>query len=224
MEIKGKPGEPVEAVTTAPEVPPEETNEVEPQKPEIDYAAELEKEKARREKAEFALYKKNKAERQAKKVEPETEEVFEPEPVEKLVEEKFNSLAEQHQTRLSESIISRKIKSLTDNPDEQRLIRFNYDNKINKSGFSEEEIESDLEDAHFLANKSRFMKERKELVESAVSKRTISTSGGGTNLDRPERTEDLSKKFAKHDWEFMKKRNWSDEQIRKAAEELKNSK
>lgn len=204
--------------TTNPEVPLDETN-----KPVIDFAAELEKETKRRERAEFALYQKDKAARQAKKV-VNTEEVETDEPVETLVEKKFNALAEAQEVRLASSFIDRKIKSLTDNTDEQKLIRFNYENKINKSGFTEEDISSDLEDAHFLANKPRFMKERKELAQSAISKSTTSTSGGGTNLDKPTRTEDLSKKFSKVDWEFMQKHKWSEEKIKVAARAISQQK
>ncbi len=216
---------PVEQETTNPSAPLEEPNEAvqveQPQPPAIDYVQEYERERERRERAEFTLYKKKKAERAAKKEQIEETGMVDSDAIAQQVEERFVALAMAREEKMAEDLIDEELMHLTSNPDERKLIRFKYDNAINKTGFSRLAIRQDLDDAKFLANKSRYLKEKTELAQTAISKATITNSGSGTNLDRPTTTEDLSKQFSKQDWEFMQKRNWSQEQIRDAAHAMK---
>lgn len=217
---------PVETVTTEPLAPEVQTNEVvepvdQPKEPSIDYAMEYEKEKERREKAEFALYKKKKAERAAKQTQEADSGVVDTDEIKKQVEDTFYAMNEAQREKDAEDVIDEELMRLTSNPDELKLIRFKYDNAINKTGFSRLAIRQDLDDAKFLANKSRYLKEKSELAQSAISKQTITNSGGGTNLDRPVHTDDLSKQFSKQDWEFMQKRKFTPEQIKAVAQENK---
>lgn len=218
---------PVEAVTTEPVAPQAEQNEVvtteveQPKAPELDYQKLYEADHKRLEQAEYALYKKKKAEKTARRIEEGETGVIDADAVKQQVEEHFLAMAIAREEKMSEDVIEEELNNLSSNPDERKLIRLKYDNQINKTGFSRLAIRQDLDDAKFLANKSRYQKEKTELMQSAISKATITNSGGGTNLDRPTQTEDLSKQFTKQDWEFMQRRHFTPEQIKAVAQEKK---
>lgn len=65
------------------------------------------------------------------------------------------------------------IAGMSDNPDEQKLIKYVYEKKIVKSGTSRKDIMTDLTSAFVLANKDRFYTENEELKKSLISKQTI---------------------------------------------------
>jgi len=217
---------PVEAVTTETQAPAPQTNEVatetqSPPQPAIDYAAEYEKERERRERAEYALYKKKKAEKTARDIQENETGVVDSDDVKAQVEEHFVAMAMAREEKQSEDLIDEELMRITSNPDERKLIRFKYENAINRTGFSRLSIRQDLEDAQYLANKPRAQKERAELAQTAISKQTMPGSGMGTNLDRPTGEPDMSKAFSKYDWEHMQRANFSEAMIKAAYNQLK---
>lgn len=214
----------VEAGTTDSNAPLNETNEVaqseQPQEPAIDYEKLYEESKKRLEQAEFSLYRKKKAEKLAKQ-QVQDEGLIDRESIHRVVEEDVATLVMAQREKDAEDVIEEAIMDISSDPAERKLIRFKYDNSINKTGFSRLAIKQDLEDAKFLANKPKYLKERTELAHAAISKLTTTNSGAGTNLDKPTPKDDLSKNFTAYDWEFMKKRHWSEEQIKRAASSIK---
>ncbi len=142
----------------------------------IDYKAEYEAEKTRREGAEQTIIdNKRKA-----KAAPDDEELDAT--IDEKVDRKVNEkLAE----RVSDEIDS-VLSELSDNPDEREFIKFHYQHTIQKTGFSRTAIRSDLQNAQVLANRKKIDSENRELRESLRSKNTTgSGTGMGTNQDRP---------------------------------------
>ena len=76
--------------------------------------------------------------------------------------------------------------SLTSNQKEKELIKWYYDNRIVKSGTSDNDVRSDLEDAMAMANKKKILKQNEELKIAAKNKSQISNmpdSSGGDEVE-----------------------------------------
>ena len=166
------------------------------EEPQIDYAAELAKEKTRREKAEYALYKKNKESKQ-QKVEPEEQAA-----ATTTVSQEVLSVLNAERQRESEETFEEELFALTADENERELIRLKYQ-RLEKSGFSRDAIKQDLDEARFLANRVKFERVNSELAKTAVSKRTVGNNGMGAGQDKPQAAQDLSKHFTASDWAFM---------------------
>jgi hypothetical protein len=183
--------------------------------PEVDYKAELEEAKEKLKKAEFALYKRNvaaKAQRQE-----QAEEVD----IDSRVEETVAKRLTQITNDFTSDSIQSALESITENKEEQDLIKFHYDNSIQRTGVSKVQIFDDMQKAKLLANAPKYLKENKEMQESLKSKRTTSMSSMGANVDisaQIPKNDDLRGKFSTRDWDFMKARGWSDQKIRQAAD------
>jgi hypothetical protein len=200
----------VEQLNTEPQVPEQTPAQNEP--PEIDYKAEFEKAQEKLKKAEYTLYRKNKEEKQkeeAPAIDVENE-------VNAAVEKRMSQIASDFTADTIESALS----SVAGSEDERKLIKFHYDNSIQRTGFSKVQIIEDMEKAKLLANAPKYLKQTKEMSEALKSKRTTSTTSMGTNVDTgmvSPKVDNLQSKFSARDWDFMKSRGWTDEQIRKAG-------
>jgi len=201
----------VEETTTEPVIQPTETKEaVKTEEPQLDYKALYAETNERLSKAEFKLKKLNIESKQP------VEEVIEEEPQEDLDAIVSRKVSEQLST-LSEDVIEDELNACTNDPDERKLIKLNYDKAIVKSGLNRAAIRHDIQQAKLLANAPRYLKNAKELSETAKSKAGLSNAGGGSNQSpSTQAPDDLKRHFSARDWEFMKGRNWTDEQIRKA--------
>lgn len=141
----------------------------------IDYKTELEVETARREKAEEAIIKLKKKRKESGEVEPLSETQ-----VGKIVQDSID------RSRLDdvEDYVDTQVELITQNVDEQKLIRFHYDNSVKKSGFSKRSIRKDLENAQAIANRKRILKENREL-KTSLSQGSASNTGMGSNQSKP---------------------------------------
>ena len=202
----------VEEITTEPVIQPTETKEtVQTGEPELDYKALYAETNERLSKAEFKLKRLN----IERKEQPVVEETIE-EPAEDIDAIVSRKVSEQLST-LSEDVIEDELNAVTNDPDERKLIKLNYDKAIIKSGLNRAAIRHDIQQAKLLANAPRYLKNAKELSETAKSKAGLSNAGGGSNQSpSTQAPDDLKRHFSARDWEFMKGRNWTDEQIRKA--------
>jgi len=180
--------------------------------PEIDYKAELEKEKAKRAKAEYTLYKKNKEAKQAKAEAPE----INPEEIRPTIEAEVAAVLEAERQKEAEDLFEEELFNLSSDENERELIRLKYD-RLAKSGFTRTSIRQDLEEARFLANRPKYERVSSELAQTVVSKRTLGGNGLGAGQERPQPTPDLSKLFSAGEWDFMKKQKFTQEMIQKAA-------
>lgn len=204
-----------QAVVVPPEVSTDETPE--DQEPAIDYKALYEKEQEKLSKAEYTLYKKRKEEKEAKAQQVQNQGYIDPAEMDKLLEEKLQLFHQVQQEKEAEDTIAEILFELSSDPDERALIRMKYENSLVKTGYSRLAIRQDLEDARFLANKPRYLKEKTELAQTAIARKTTNNTGVGTNAQKPEPQDDLSKQFTAGDWDFMQKRKFTKEQIQQAA-------
>lgn len=144
----------------------------------VDYKAELEKEKARVAQAEHTIVtlKKEAKEKGAPAdvdIEALTESIRE-----KLAEEQKAGL-EAFKAEQSKGSLEEEVAKITSNKDEQELIKFHYEKSVMKSGFDRNSIASDLQNAYILANKPRLEKTMEELRQKAISKLTVKGGEGG---------------------------------------------
>lgn len=146
----------------------------------FDYKAELEKvQKDAQNYKEGMLVAKQKL-RELKEQEEEGKDTEQAQlDQERIIEELDKRAKQREQERLSrESInfVDETIGALTDNKDEQELIKFYYENKINKSGSDKNSVKEDLEMARLLANKKRLESDNSSLKEILINKQTTNSS------------------------------------------------
>lgn len=164
-----------------------QTQEVETS--EIDYKAELEAERKRREKAEEKLVKLKK----------EKKEVSEDLDLESKLEELLNRKLSDIEMRTQQREYERAVSSLSESAEEAELINWHLENSIRLSGDPAEDVRR----AKLLANEKRLLRENKELAESSKVRATVSKtpniSGQKTQAKKePEYTSDeirLLKRF-----------------------------
>lgn len=137
--------------------------ETEPLQDNIDFEAELEKERQR-------LGGKIDKERQ-KRVEAEKNKGLSREEVEKMIEEKTS----QSEKRILRSRAELLAEKLSKSSAERDLILHHYDNSIISSG----NIEEDIDNAFVLANKKRIQGQMSELKQAAMSKKNVIVGNSG---------------------------------------------
>lgn len=185
-----------QADETATQGSDEETNE-------IDYEAELIKERERREKAEKKIVEMK---REAKQEGEEDEDDL----INRRIDERVNLALKDNSTDTVEG----ELQDITDNDKERELIKFHYENSIRQSGYTKAAIRQDLERAKLIANEAKIRKENSELKEALKAKASVGKGSSGNNQVKPE-VED-GYKFSKADLEFMKKRGLSKEEVIKS--------
>jgi hypothetical protein len=170
----------------APKDGQEELKKEDPNAPEgqVDYKAELEKIRQERDNYKEGMLKA-KGKLKEKKEEDEDEEDND-EKINKLVDEKVNSLKVEFNSVTVDSLID----SISTNPDEKNLIKEHYENSIVKSGSSLDAIKRDLENAKLIANRSKIYNENKELKEALIFKNTVSSGMSGSNFDKEDGSPD----------------------------------
>jgi hypothetical protein len=188
----------------------------------VDYKAELELAQKRAQeaeeklsKAEFTLKKRN---IQSKELPPD--QTVDLEELERRFEEKLESRISA--VRAVESIddVDDVLSLLSEDPDEKALIKHIYDNRIAKTGYSRSQIRDDLEAAQMLANAKKFKKINTELEASLAAKASLGTVPMGSNLKKTEVKEKMKTAFTQGDLAYMKSRGWSEDMIKKAAENI----
>lgn len=172
---------------------PAEDDNQESEVGDIDYKTELEQEKTKLAKAEEAIIKLKRKRKESGEVEPLTEER-----VGKIVQDTVD------RTRLDdvEDYVDTQVESMTQNVDEQKLIRFHYENSVRKSGFSKRSIKKDLENAMAIANRKRILKENREL-KTSLKQGSTSNTGIGSNQSKPKTGKP---KLSEADKAFLRKR------------------
>lgn len=148
----------------------------------VDYKAELEriaKEKqeleARLKKAEFTLYKKNKEERHSE--EDETFTSLSEDNLEEKVKTILAKEREQYKITLAQDTLENELSKFSDDPDRQELIKYHYENTINRRGYSREDIKKDLETAAFLADRPKFESRISEVNKSIAAEQAKKKGG-----------------------------------------------
>lgn len=135
----------------------------------VDYKAELEKEKKRREQAEFVIesLKKEKKEKDSGK-EGQGEADDKTVDVEKIIEQKLEKFKLEAVGNNVQSILGQ----ISATPEEAELIKHHYENTIKRSGYSTNDILNDLTRAKLLANEKKIIAENEELKKALGSRDT----------------------------------------------------
>lgn len=161
--------EPEVKENTAPASDAETTQETTAEQPEnsehIDYKAELEREQRRLKQAEFTIQKL----KAAQKEQPE-ETYQEPDDVETRIDKKFQEF-EYRQTASRAQELAR---SKASTKDEEDLIMFHYQNSVKITG----NVDVDVDNAYFLANKKRFQSNLNEAYKAVASKERRGNGAG----------------------------------------------
>jgi hypothetical protein len=160
----------------------------------VDYAVELEREKKAREEKEKELsqarhvietLKKEKKERPAAndddKPTVDTDELI------RQAKEEVSREVEKLKLEQSQDTLEEILKSASNDPKEQELIKFHYENSIVRKGFSRSAIIEDIENAKILANKAKYSKIISEVGKSQVAQATRS---GGSSSGQPVESSD----------------------------------
>lgn len=165
----------------------EELKEIEKEKPSPEVSPEEEK---RQKELRQALFTRKKLEERIKtlggSVEEEEEVEVEDIDVKDLVKKE---VAEASKTFVKD-FIDEKIKSMSDNPSLQKLVRYHYENSIKQTGLSREQIANDLSNALILANRKKIEKRIGEVVKG---KESNDTKGGGSTTGQKPGETDLPK-------------------------------
>lgn len=141
---------------------------------EVDYKAELERERAGREREKILREKAEKKIVKLKKTQKRNDEYSDEESdsSDNLVEK----VAERIRQENSKELIDELLEEISSNSNERDLIEFIYENKIVKSGFTRKSIVEDLTAAKILANRKKIERENKELNHALKIKSTLNTS------------------------------------------------
>lgn len=140
----------------------------------IDYAAELAKVKEDRDNYKKGMLSAKDENKKLKEGgDPDNEEVKE-----------LRNELDSFRKDLTKNTFGEVLANVSDNIDEQELIKHHYNNSLKKTGFSKEAIANDLRTAKLLANRKKLEKENEELKTTIINKNGISNSSLGTNRSR----------------------------------------
>jgi len=185
------PEETPEEVTSEeqPEVLEDEPKEAE--EVEIDYAAELARERQERAQISGALKDERKRRKEAEAKLKETDEPVAPGSPESIAAE----ITQQVERQRAEDDVWEAIEGLTENEAEQDYIYFCYQNRIKPTGYSRKAIRNDVREAYLLANRKKYEADaekrvRKSMAETEAVKRSSGTPKGSVQ-EKPK--EDWSK-------------------------------
>lgn len=154
----------------------------------VDYAAELEKEKKARELKEKELSQAQhvietlKKEKKEKPNEDDDKPTIDVDDIIKQVKEESSREIEAFKLEQSKDTLEEVLRSASNDPKEQELIRFHYENSIVKKGFSRSSIIDDIENAKVLANKNKLTKIFSEVSKSQAAQ---SARSGGSASGQP---------------------------------------
>lgn len=151
----------------------EKTTEAPAVEDDIDYRSLLEEEKKKKEKAENALVREK---TKYKKLKENDNDEYPDEP------NQIDERLERIESAISSQGVNSLISQLSKNPDEQALIQYHYQNSIQKSGLSVDDIRNDLNKAKAIANSGRMERENRELkvANRNSGKANLSASGSGS--------------------------------------------
>lgn len=110
---------------------------------------------------------------------------------------------------------------LSQDPSEQKLIQWHYDNSLIKSGTTPEEVRSDLEKAKMLANAPKIMQKQRELQVALKNKAQVSAVPLGSG--KPEVAPQPTAYFSPAQIADFKDKGWDDAKIQRVAANMKKS-
>lgn len=159
-----------------------EESEDKSEEPQIDYKAELAKVQDRLKKAEFKLYQKSKKDKETHTEDEEDDDVS-PTPTSKEeIQKMLEKEREEYRMTLAQDAIELELEQYADNPDRQALIKYHYENTINRSGYSRADIKHDLELAEYIADKAKFETRISEVKKSIEAQKSSQKGGNASGV------------------------------------------
>lgn len=154
----------------------------EEQSEEIDYQAELSRLEEERDNYKQGMLNA-KAKLKEGKDDVEEEDVQEAnfEEVTRAAQDAVKEQLEKYRMEDRIDVIDDSITSVSMSPEEAKLVKFHYENTINKSGFSRQAIARDIQKAKLLANEKKILQENRELAQALASKASVSGSALGSS-------------------------------------------
>lgn len=161
-----------------PPAPEEKSPEAKPEPGGTDYKAELEKERKRLEQAEYVIEKTKKENKELKEGKEEIPDEDLDDKLQKMLDAKLDGF----KGEVNKVAVDSTIADFASNDDEAELIRFHYENSINRTS----DVKADIENAKLLANRAKIMSENEELRAALSAKSSIGPSSAGANQDQPD--------------------------------------
>lgn len=157
---------------------------------EVDYKAEAEKLKKQLGQAEHTIVKlKTDKKKDDEEVPPVS---IDPDAFKEEVLGEAKKEIEKFKADFAKDSVEEVLGSLTSNPDERELIRLNYENRIQRTGYDRQSILSDMKAAQILANGPKFEKRINEMKEKVLSDKAKNITGDTTSQDVSKKTTTLS--------------------------------
>lgn len=111
---------------------------------------------------------------------------------------------------------------LIKNPKKRELVRHHYENSVVKSGISRKAIRDDIQKALAITDHSMLLKRQGEASEARKAKMTIAKGGaGGGQPSNASTKKSWEKVLTPSEIAFGKKRGWTEDMFKKAAEAKK---
>jgi hypothetical protein len=138
------------------------------------YKQELEKIKQERDNYKQGLLSKKE---EIKKIKDEHPDVSK-EDIEEIVNQRVQEEAQKIKSDLTKEQFNDALSGLTNDPDKQELIKYHYENSINKTG----SVKTDLNRALLLADEKRILNEREEFKKSLSADSSITNTSQGSSF------------------------------------------
>lgn len=181
----------------------ESSSQEESKEDSIDYKEELEKAQTSLGKAEKKIVQlKKKKEPEVSEEESEEESATPPD-----VQQQIDQGIEQARGDMVEDEVESALNDITSDEDERELIKFHYENTIQRSGYSRLKIKQDLDNARLIANKKKILSTNAELSKALQSKNSMGSAGIGNNQANKDAIDSDWDKLSEADKTFLLRRN-----------------
>jgi len=151
----------------------------------IDYQAQLKKERERLEQAEHNIVQEKKKRKELEEKLDDDEansdssgetsvDDLDESTIRSMIQEEVNEVRQEAASSTVDDVLS----SVSSSEDERELIRHHYENTINQSGYSREDVQRDIRRAKLLANESNLETQLQETAQALQSERSKKKVGG----------------------------------------------
>lgn len=141
--------------------------------------------------------------------------------IKKLVQEQVALEVSKMKGSFTKNSVQNILSDLSQDPSEQKLIQWHYDNSLIKSGTTPEEVREDLEKAKMLANAKNILQKQKELQVALKNKAQVMSAPLGSG--KPEATPQPTAYFSPAQIAEFKEKGWDDAKIQRVATNMKRS-
>jgi len=121
-------------------------------------------------------------------------------------------LANAHTEALEEEL------SKIDSPKKRELVKYHYENSIQKSGMSRQSVRDDMQKALAIVNATALLKRSNEEKEARIAKKTVGKGISSGSQAPVSNKKEWEKVLTPSELAFGKARKWTEDMFKKAAE------